>query len=38
MHHDHYNGRLFSDPPANLALLTIVVIAVAVPVFLFYFL
>ena len=36
MHSDHYDGRIFDNLGAHLTLLAIVVIAVAVPAFLFY--
>jgi hypothetical protein len=36
MHSDHYDGRIFDNFGAHLTLLAIVVIAVAVPAFLFY--
>jgi hypothetical protein len=36
MHSDHYDGRLFDNLGAHVALLAIVAIGVAVPAILFY--
>jgi hypothetical protein len=36
MHSDHYDGTIFDNLGAHLTLLAIVVIAAAVPAFLFY--
>jgi hypothetical protein len=36
MHSDHYDGRIFDNLGAHLMLVAIVVIALAVPAFLFY--